>query len=160
MVAVTQGGSPKNGQQEGTPKPLIIYYKGGNQTKIALQPSASKLVVKVLAPFHYQSDKALSWRYGPLIIPVHSGNTSNETVNDVIGVSGMIRSGRCYAPGLMGVGQEKESVKNTSIEIAKTQKKKKKTVALPPAKTNAPVTKAEAHEVLKFIKNSAYNVVE
>ena len=34
MVVVTQGGSSGNGQQEGMPKPLIIYYKRGHQTKI------------------------------------------------------------------------------------------------------------------------------
>ena len=54
MVAVTQG----EGQQDGTPKPLVIYYKGENQTKTA-QPSASNIIVKMPAPFHYQNDKAV-----------------------------------------------------------------------------------------------------
>ena len=104
MVAITQEGSSGNCQEEGTPKPLVIYYKRGHQTKTTPQPSAPKLVVKVPTPFHYQDDKAVFWRYGPLIIPVHADNTSNETVNDIIGVGGMTRSGRCYAPDLMGVG--------------------------------------------------------
>ena len=76
--------------------------------------------MKVLAPFHYQKDKAVPWRYGPLIIPVRLGNTSNEMVNDVSGVGGMTRNGRCYASGLMGVGQEKENVKDISTKIAET----------------------------------------
>ena len=118
MVAVTQEGSSGNGQQEGMPKPLIIYYKRGHQTKIAPQPSAPKLVVKVPTLFHYQDDKAVFWRYGPLIILVHADNTSNETVNDITGIGGMTRSGRCYAPSLMGVGQKKENVKDASTEIA------------------------------------------
>ena len=79
----------------------------------------------------------MPWRYGPLIILVRSGNTSNEMVNDVTGVGRMTRSGRCYAPGLMGVGQKKENVKDTSTEIAETQKQKEKTVVLPPVETNA-----------------------
>ena len=55
MVVVTQG----DGQQDRTPKPLITYYKGGNQTKTTPQPSASKIIVKVPAPFLYQNDKAV-----------------------------------------------------------------------------------------------------
>ena len=116
--------------------------------------------MKVPAPFHYQDDKAVPWRYGPLVIPIHSGNTSNEMVNDVTGICGMTRSGRCYALGLMGVGQEKENVKDTSTEIVETQKQKENTVVLPPVETNAPITDAEACEFLKFIKHSEYHVVE
>ena len=113
MVAVTQ----EDGQQDETPKPLIIYYKGGNQTKAAPQPSALKIIVKVLAPFHYQNDKAVPWRYTcnvttprSLVIPFSSESTSEQTINDITGVGGMTRSGRCYAPGLMGVGQEEKSM--------------------------------------------------
>ena len=55
MVAATQG----DDQQDETPKPLVIYYKGRNQTKTAPQPSASKIIIKVPTPFHYQNDKAV-----------------------------------------------------------------------------------------------------
>ena len=41
-------------------KPLTIYYRGGGQAmKEAPRPFAPKLVVKVLAPFRYTSDKAV-----------------------------------------------------------------------------------------------------
>ena len=93
MVAVTQ----EDGQQDGTPKSLIIYYKGENQTKTTPQPSPPSIIVKVLAPFRYQNDKAVPWRYscnvttpGPLVIPFSSGSTSQQTVNDITGVGGKI----------------------------------------------------------------------
>ena len=52
----------------------------------------------------------------------------------------MTRSGRCYAPGLMEVGQEEKSMEKTNTVIVETQKQKKNTVVLPPVETNAPVT--------------------
>ena len=83
--------------------------------------------MKVPAPFHYQNDNAVPWRYacnvttsGPLVVPICSGNTSQQTVNDITDIGGMTRSDRCYAPGLIEVGQEKENVKDTSTEIAVT----------------------------------------
>ena len=59
---------------------------------------------------------------GSLVIPIHSGNTSNEAVNDVTGLGGMTRTGRCYALGLMGVGQEKESEERIGTEVDETRK--------------------------------------
>ena len=42
-------------------KPLTIYYRGGGQqaTKEASRLPTPRLVVKVPAPFHYTSDKAV-----------------------------------------------------------------------------------------------------
>ena len=76
------------------------------------------------------------------------------------GVGGMTRSGCCYAPGLMGVGQKKKNMEKTNTVTVETQKQKENTVVLPSVKTNAPIMEAEACEFLKFIKYSEYNVVE
>ena len=47
------------------PKPLNVFYRGGGQqaTKETPQVPTPKLVVKVPAPFHYTSDKAVPWNY-------------------------------------------------------------------------------------------------
>ena len=72
----------------------------------------------------------------------------------------MTRNGRCYAPGLMGVGQKEKSMEKTNTVTVETQKQKENTIVLPLVETNAPITEAEACEFLKFIKHSEYNVVE
>ena len=72
----------------------------------------------------------------------------------------MTRSGRCYASGLMGVGQGEKSAKRTNTETMDVQKQKEKTVVLPLVKTNAMITEAKACEFLNFIKHNEYNVVE
>ena len=83
------------------------------------------------APFHYQNDKAVPWRYTcnvttprSLVIPFSSESTSEQTINDITGVGGMTRSGRCYAPGLMEVGQEEKSMEKTNTVTVETQKQK------------------------------------
>ena len=113
------------------PKVLIIYYKKGNQTKTAPQLSTSKIIVKVPAPFHYQNDKAVPWRYtynvttpGSLVVPFSSGSISQQTINDITGVGGMTRSGRCYAPGLMGVGQKEKSMEKTYCDSRNSEAKR------------------------------------
>ena len=51
--------------KEETLKPFVIYYRGGGQqsTKDAPRVPAPRLVMKVLAPFHYTNDKAVPWDY-------------------------------------------------------------------------------------------------
>ena len=115
MVVIIEesSGVPNDGRQEKRPRPLTIFYKGRNKPKVDTTPQlhATKLIVKALALFPYQSDKAVPWKYicdiktpESLVIPVRLGNTSNEAVNDVTSIGGMTRSGHCYASGLMGVG--------------------------------------------------------
>ena len=47
--------------KEKIPKPLTIYYRGGGQQTSKEVPHlpTPRLVVKVPAPFHYTSDKAM-----------------------------------------------------------------------------------------------------
>ena len=151
------------------PRPLTIFYKGGNKSKVdtTSQLHAPKLIVKVPSPFPYQSDKVVLWKYlcdittpAPLVIPIRPSNTNNEAVNDVTGLGEMTCSDSCYASSLIGVGQRDENVEGKGTKIAKTRKQKEKTVILPPAKINASITEVEASEFLKFIKYSEYNVVE
>ena len=51
------------------------------------------LMVEVPKPFPYKSQKAIPWDY-------NCNYTHQTAVNDLTGVGGLTRSGRCYAPGL------------------------------------------------------------
>ena len=46
-------------------KPLTIFYRGGGQQAMKEAPRlpTPRLVVKVLAPFRYTSDKVVQWNY-------------------------------------------------------------------------------------------------
>ena len=47
------------------PKPVTIFYRGGDQqaTKKVLHVPTPRLVVKVPALFRYTSDKVVPWNY-------------------------------------------------------------------------------------------------
>ena len=70
-----------------------------------------------------------------------------------MGIGGLTRSGRCYAPGLAGVKREEEGIERSDVEVTILKKKEKKPL-------NEPVSEAEANEFLKFIKHSEYSIVE
>ena len=90
-------------------KSIIIYYQGGGQQAPAKAPihPIPKVVIKVLAPFQYSSDKAISWNYTnqvtsqePQAIRVSPEMKQESSVNDIVGTGELTRSGRCYAQGL------------------------------------------------------------
>ena len=56
--------------KEGAPKPLTIFYRGGGQQapKEAPRLPTPRLVVKVLAPFYYTSNKMVPWNYSSQVI--------------------------------------------------------------------------------------------
>ena len=51
--------------QREAPKSVTIFYQGGGQQASKEVPHfpTPRLVVKVSAPFHYTSDKAVPWNY-------------------------------------------------------------------------------------------------
>ena len=57
------GGQAMNVLQGETPKPIIIYYRGGGQQVPAKAPicPTPRVVIKIPTPFRYTSDKAVSW---------------------------------------------------------------------------------------------------
>ena len=76
----------------------------------------SKVVIKVPAPFRYSSDMAVPWNYTNQVTSQElqvvrvSPETKQElSVNDIVGISGLTHSGRCYAPGPSGVKEGEES---------------------------------------------------
>ena len=56
--------------KEEAPKPLIIFYRGRGQQAMKEAPRLPtlRLVVKILAPFRYTSDKAMPWKYTSQVV--------------------------------------------------------------------------------------------
>ena len=141
------------------PKPLTVFYRGGGQQKTKETPHVPtpKLVVKVLVPFRYANDKAVPWNYTSQTVTLTpqavAEQRSKKSVNDIAGIGGMTRSGRCYAPITTEVREGESSVENGGVKITASKKKDKESI-------NEPVTEMEVDEFLKFIKYSEYSIVE
>ena len=116
------------------PKPLTIYYRGGGQQapKEALRLPTPRLVVKVLAPFRYTSDKAVPWNYSSQAVmqePQAAAEQKPETsVNDIAGTRGMTYSGRCYASIDLEVKEGEESVERGKVKITVPKGKGKEVI--------------------------------
>ena len=83
-------------------KPVIIYYRRGGQHTFVKAPIclAPKVVVKVLTPFCYVSDKAVPWNYTnqvvsqePQTVRVSPEKKQEPSVNDIVRTGGLTRSG-------------------------------------------------------------------
>ena len=72
------------------PRSITIFHD--NETARAVVPKVSipVLVVEIPRPFPYESQKAIPWYY-------NCNYTHQTAVNDLTGVGGITRSGRCYA---------------------------------------------------------------
>ena len=76
-----------------SPRPITIFHDN-EAAKIELpKVLISVLVVEVPKPFPYESKKIIPWDY-------NCNYTYQTVVNDLTGVGGLTRNGRCYAPGL------------------------------------------------------------
>ena len=135
----------------------VFYREGGQQaTKETPQVPTPKLVVKVPTPFRYTSDKAIPWNYTSQVIVQEPQATAEQkletSVNDIEGMGGMTRSGRCYTSVNSGAKKGKEFVEKCRVKITVSRGKDKEVI-------NEPVTKAEVNKFLKFIKHSEYSIV-
>ena len=68
------------------------------------------------------------------------------SANDIVGTGGLIRSGRCYAPGPSKVKGGEEGTEQSDVEVTVLKKKGKELL-------NEPISEAKANEFLKFIKH-------
>ena len=75
------------------------------------------------------------------------------SVNDIVGIEGLTRSGWCYAPGLSGVKGGEKGTEQSDVEVTVLKKKGKEPL-------NEPVSETEANKFFKFIKHSEYSIVE
>ena len=95
-----------------TSKAVIIHYRGGGQQAPAKTPihPIPRVVIKVPTPFRYTSDKVVSWKYTnqvfsqePQAVQVSLEIKQEPSVNDIVGIGGLTRNGRCYALSPLGV---------------------------------------------------------
>ena len=81
-------------------------------------------MIKVPTPFRYISDKAVPWNYanqvvsqGPQAVRVSPKKKQDSSINDIVGTSGLTRSGRCYTSSLSRVKEEGERIEQSDIEV-------------------------------------------
>ena len=140
------------------PKSITIFHD--NEIAITEMPKVPipVLVVEVPRPFPYESQKVIPWDY-------NCNYTHQIAVNDLIGVGGLTRSGRCYAPDMV----EKVALEKLSVPVNEEQPSKEKERPSKEKKgkdkeilegTSKPITEKEASEFQKFIKHIEYSVIE
>ena len=106
------------------PKPFTIFYQGGGQQAIKETPQVPipKLVMKVPTPFCYASDKVVPWNYASQTITLEPQAVTEQklekSVNDIVGMGGMTRRNRCYAPVTTEVRERESSAENGGVKIA------------------------------------------
>ncbi|XP_016684020.2 uncharacterized protein [Gossypium hirsutum] len=114
------------------------------------------MIIEVPSPFPYKDNKAVPWKYDVNII-IPEGEKSKVTTENVGEVGHFTRSGRCYSKvvepmkktnDLKQKGKAPMHEAEVELETPFEQEVKR------------PVNEEEAHEFLKFIKHSEYNVVE
>ena len=83
------------------------------------EPSGvNPITIQVPTPFSYKTDKAVPWKY-EVEVHVHrdDGNSSKKvdieqsSIENIVGIRGMTRSGRIYAPSNDPKEQPREKVK-------------------------------------------------
>jgi len=58
------------------------------------------VVIQTLTPFRYKNDKAVPWKYGVHVVKgvEQFVVASTPTIDNIVGIGGMTRSGRIFAP--------------------------------------------------------------
>ncbi|EOX99283.1 Uncharacterized protein TCM_007907 [Theobroma cacao] len=81
------------------PKPLTIFYEENRSPMNDTSPTMirSGITIEVPSPFPYKSDKAVPWNYECNILGTAS-SAPQASSEDLTGVGGITRSGRCYSP--------------------------------------------------------------
>ncbi|XP_017984344.1 PREDICTED: uncharacterized protein LOC18586957 [Theobroma cacao] len=113
-------------------------------------------------PVPYKSDKAVPWNYECNILSTTS-SAPQASFEDLTGVGGITRSGRCYSLEIgERVGKGKPAQGEGDLKKADTFFKDQvdESVVAPNNEVKNPVTEKETGEFLKFIKHSEYSVVE
>ncbi|XP_017985253.1 PREDICTED: uncharacterized protein LOC108663874, partial [Theobroma cacao] len=81
------------------PKPLTIFYEENRSPMNDTSPTMirSGITIEVPSPFPYKSDKAVPWNYECNILGTAS-SALQASFEDLTGVGGITRNGRCYSP--------------------------------------------------------------
>ncbi|XP_017984271.1 PREDICTED: uncharacterized protein LOC108663589 [Theobroma cacao] len=146
------------------PKPLTIFYEENRSPMNDTSPTMIRggITIEVPSLFPYKNDKAVPWNYECNILGTAS-SAPQASFEDLTGVGGITRSGRCYSPEITErVEKGKPAQGEGRLKKADTFSKDQvvKSVVTPNNEVKNPVTEKEAGEFLKFIKHSEYSVVE
>ncbi|KAA3458938.1 RNA-directed DNA polymerase (Reverse transcriptase), Ribonuclease H-like protein [Gossypium australe] len=115
------------------------------------------LVIKVPSHFPYKDDKAVPWKYDANII-VPESEKPKAVIRDISRVKHFTHSGRCYSPKM--VEPKKKAVDSSQNGKAPMHEAEVDVEIQSEQEIKRPVNEDEAHEFLKFIKHSEYNIME
>ncbi|KAA3465816.1 hypothetical protein EPI10_000955 [Gossypium australe] len=127
-------------------RPLVIYYEA---KKEEVKP---RMIIKMPSPFPYKNNKTVPWKYDVSI------TMPEATTGDVSEVRHFTRSGRCYSPEM--VEPKKKGIESSQKGKAPMHEVVVETEIPSEQGIKRPVNEDEAHEFLRFIKHSEYNIVE
>ncbi|XP_050897628.1 uncharacterized protein LOC127104486 [Lathyrus oleraceus] len=137
--------------QERLPKPFVFPY----QRNVDLEPvkKIEPMVIHVPAPFSFDSTKVVPWNYEPV---VYVGNKpvilKEPDVTNIVGASGVTRSGRVFAPEVIPNKESApivEPMKGKEMNPPEAGEGSSKKVAIA----------EEDREILKIIKKSDYKLL-
>ncbi|KAA0036950.1 uncharacterized protein E6C27_scaffold86G00300 [Cucumis melo var. makuwa] len=140
------------------PRPLTVFYQEShNESTSFCNPK--KLTIQVPSPFKFKDLKAMPWRYDCQVI-------TGPLVDNITGISGITRSGRCYKPDNLTVPsnglileQGRKNEKRNAKEHCKDQDVEMPIIAKD-IEYKKLVTDEEANEFLKIVKQSEYKIIE
>ena len=122
-------------------RPLTIFFEDDLVTVADMRMNQPKLTVEVPSLFPYMYNKMVPWKY--------NYNYVNEPATaNILGIGGMIRSGRCYTPVFaetMPLNLEKEFFKQKELEVTSDV-------------INEMIIEKKASKFLKFIQQREYNI--
>ena len=148
------------------PKSLVVHF-----TKTSRMPERRQhVVIQAPSTFPYKNEKAVPWRYGVQVMKGGEQHTGapTSTIDNIVGIGGMTRSGHIFAPRDLRRGQDhQERQRNEEVISEKTKEfLKEKAVQIEEEpkkiehKEKKETTDEEASEFLKFIQQSEYKVVD
>ncbi|KAA0037781.1 uncharacterized protein E6C27_scaffold471G00160 [Cucumis melo var. makuwa] len=138
------------------PRPLTVFYQEShNESTSFCNPK--KLTIQVSSPFKFKDLKAVPWRYDCQVI-------TGPSVDNIIGISGITRSGRCYKPDNLtvpsdGLEKGRKNEKRNVKDHCKDQDVKMSIIAKD-IEYKKLVTDEEANEFLKMVKQSEYKIIK
>lgn len=126
-------------------RPIEILY---DYNPRQVQAKAQPIVIEIPAPFPYEKDSAVPWKYSTL--PSGESSPNSSAVTNISGVSGITRSGRMYAPETLRAETSK------AAEDRGRKGKEKESEMAQGKKT----TEQEADEFLMIVRQSDYQIVD
>jgi len=100
------------------PKSLVVHF-----TKTSRMPERRQhVVIQAPSTFPYKNDKAVPWRYGVQVTKGGEQHTGAPAIDNIVGIGGMMRNGRIFAPRDLRRGQDhQERQRNEGVTNEKAK---------------------------------------